>query len=88
MANFACIQAPSSSQLPIAHKPHETNHTAAHTVTTNGQATSRKSLRIGFADIARTVKDEGLKNLMLSWYYAGYYTGLCEGQRQSGDKAA
>lgn len=43
---------------------------------------------MGFADIARAVKDEGLKNLMLSWYYAGYYTGLYEGQRQSGDKAA
>ena len=28
------------------------------------------------------VKDEGLKNLMMSWYYAGYYTGLHEGQHQ------
>ncbi|KAL8802332.1 MAG: hypothetical protein Q9200_006622 [Gallowayella weberi] len=29
------------------------------------------------------VQDEGLKNLMMSWYYAGYYTGLYEGQKQS-----
>lgn len=28
------------------------------------------------------VKDEALKNLMMSWYFAGYYTGLYEGQRQ------
>ena len=28
------------------------------------------------------VQNEALKNLMMSWYYAGYYTGLYEGQRQ------
>ena len=28
------------------------------------------------------VKDENLKNLMMSWYYAGYYTGLYEGKQQ------
>ncbi|KAK6437539.1 hypothetical protein LTR95_006263 [Oleoguttula sp. CCFEE 5521] len=30
----------------------------------------------------RTVQDEGIKNLMMSWYYAGYYTGLYEGKQQ------
>ena len=30
-----------------------------------------------------TVQDEGLKNLMMSWYYAGYYTGLLEGQQKA-----
>jgi len=29
-----------------------------------------------------SVHDEGLKNLLMSWYYAGYYTGLYEGQQQ------
>jgi len=29
------------------------------------------------------VHDEGLKNLLMSWYYAGYYTGLYEGQQQA-----
>jgi len=29
-----------------------------------------------------TVQDENLKNLMMSWYYAGYYTGLQAGQQQ------
>ncbi|KAI4104130.1 MAG: hypothetical protein LQ339_003983 [Xanthoria mediterranea] len=33
------------------------------------------------------VQDEGLKNLMMSWYYAGYYTGLYEGRKQSEDAA-
>ena len=27
--------------------------------------------------------DGDLKNLMLSWYYAGYYTGLWEGQQKA-----
>lgn len=26
------------------------------------------------------VHDEGLKRLLMSWYYAGYYTGLHEGR--------
>lgn len=30
-----------------------------------------------------SVQDEGLKNLMMSWYYAGYYTGLLEGQQKA-----
>ncbi|TVY46566.1 Survival motor neuron-like protein 1 [Lachnellula cervina] len=28
------------------------------------------------------VHDDNLKNLLMSWYYAGYYTGLYEGQQQ------
>ncbi|KAF1960216.1 hypothetical protein CC80DRAFT_438824 [Byssothecium circinans] len=31
-----------------------------------------------------TVQDENLKNLMMSWYYAGYYTGLHTGQHHPG----
>ncbi|KAL1965109.1 hypothetical protein VTN77DRAFT_6022 [Rasamsonia byssochlamydoides] len=29
------------------------------------------------------VQDQGLKNLMMAWYFAGYYTGLYEGQRRA-----
>ncbi|KAJ6085892.1 Survival motor neuron [Penicillium sp. IBT 16267x] len=29
------------------------------------------------------VQDESLKRLMMAWYYAGYYTGLHEGQQQA-----
>lgn len=35
-----------------------------------------------------TVQDENLKNLMMSWYYAGYYTGLHTGQQQAASKEA
>ena len=28
------------------------------------------------------VNNDAIKNLMLSWYWAGYYTGLHEGQQQ------
>ncbi|KAF2707026.1 hypothetical protein K504DRAFT_458492 [Pleomassaria siparia CBS 279.74] len=30
-----------------------------------------------------SVHDQNLKNLMMSWYYAGYYTGLHAGQQQT-----
>lgn len=32
------------------------------------------------------VQDENLKRLMMSWYFAGYYTGLYEGQQQAQPK--
>jgi hypothetical protein len=35
-----------------------------------------------------TVHDENLKNLMMSWYYAGYYTGLHAGQQQAASNGA
>ncbi|KAF1347845.1 hypothetical protein BDV97DRAFT_208672 [Delphinella strobiligena] len=33
--------------------------------------------------IMNSVQDESLKNLMMSWYYAGYYTGLYQGQQNA-----
>ncbi|CAG5182091.1 uncharacterized protein ALTATR162_LOCUS9987 [Alternaria atra] len=33
--------------------------------------------------ILGTVQDENMKNMMMSWYYAGYYTGLHAGQQQA-----
>jgi len=35
------------------------------------------------AMIEASTQDEGLKNLMMSWYWAGYYSGYYEGQRQA-----
>ncbi|KAJ0124898.1 hypothetical protein J7T55_006241 [Diaporthe amygdali] len=32
------------------------------------------------------VQDEGLKRLLMSWYYAGYYTGLYEGKQARQDQ--
>ena len=28
-------------------------------------------------------RDDGMKNLMMAWYFAGYYTGLYEGQQMA-----
>ncbi|KAL1797349.1 hypothetical protein ACET3X_003955 [Alternaria dauci] len=33
--------------------------------------------------ILGTVQDENMKNVIMSWYYAGYYTGLHAGQQQA-----
>ncbi|KAJ5570422.1 uncharacterized protein N7459_009852 [Penicillium hispanicum] len=33
--------------------------------------------------ILSNMQDEGLKRLMMAWYFAGYYTGLYEGQQQA-----
>jgi hypothetical protein len=29
------------------------------------------------------VQDDNLRNAMMAWYYAGYYTGLYEGQQKA-----
>ncbi|PWW75267.1 hypothetical protein C7212DRAFT_280944 [Tuber magnatum] len=35
-------------------------------------------------NIVGGAENEVLRNLLMSWYYAGYYTGLYEGQQQQG----
>lgn len=35
----------------------------------------------GFTNIF-AAQDNAMKNLLMSWYYAGYYTGLYEGKQQ------
>ncbi|KAI1397790.1 hypothetical protein F4819DRAFT_470740 [Hypoxylon fuscum] len=51
----------------------------------NGTSTSQHSLPLGRGPgpegLLGSVRDEGLKRLLMSWYYAGYYTGLYEGQK-------
>ncbi|KAI9731724.1 MAG: hypothetical protein M1834_004513 [Cirrosporium novae-zelandiae] len=44
----------------------------------NGQPT----VTVPMPQLPVGMQDEGLKNLMMSWYYAGYYTGLYEGRQQ------
>ena len=36
--------------------------------------------------LLNSIKDENVRNLMMSWYWAGYYTGLHEGQQNSNSK--
>lgn len=34
------------------------------------------------ANVVSASQDENLRNMMMSWYYAGYHTGLYEGQQK------
>ncbi|KAG9245478.1 hypothetical protein BJ878DRAFT_458235 [Calycina marina] len=49
---------------------------------TSPEASTRTNGPVLLANLIGQVHDENLKNLLMSWYYAGYYTGLYEGQRQ------
>lgn len=40
------------------------------------------------ANMAEGAKNDALKNLMMSWYYAGYYTGFYDGQKSTTATAA
>ena len=56
-----------------------------------GQGETNIRIKIRAVELMWTlnaVHDEGLKNLLMSWYYAGYYTGLYEGQQQAQAAAA
>ncbi|KAI1002308.1 hypothetical protein K3495_g5892 [Podosphaera aphanis] len=58
---------------------HDQNTDINESISVNNQKPS-PNLPMNF--IAQ-VADESLKNLMMSWYYAGYYTGLFEGQQHA-----
>ncbi|OQO02876.1 hypothetical protein B0A48_11159 [Cryoendolithus antarcticus] len=62
-------------QIELSLKAEVVEATAAAPSSSNGAATVPQHLM-------SSVQDEGLKNLMMSWYYAGYYTGLYEGKQQ------
>ncbi|KAI0181354.1 hypothetical protein GGR52DRAFT_31747 [Hypoxylon sp. FL1284] len=72
---------------PSAHKtaPEMRGDTTTDGRRENGTATTQHSLPLnggpGPQGLLSSVQDEGLKRLLMSWYYAGYYTGLYEGQK-------
>ncbi|KAK4988092.1 hypothetical protein LTR66_007415 [Elasticomyces elasticus] len=55
----------------------------AHIPTTQGAAAGASGMADMPTALVGRVQDENLKNLMMSWYYAGYYTGLFEGQQNT-----
>lgn len=59
-----------------------------HVLISNGQISGLESFQ-GIEIVANNnvVTDEALKNLMIAWYYAGYYTRLYEDQQKSGATA-
>ncbi|KAF3491968.1 uncharacterized protein GIQ15_01485 [Arthroderma uncinatum] len=52
----------------------------------SGSFASMPQMVINGAPNPPNIQDEALKNLMMSWYFAGYYTGLYEGQQRAGAK--
>lgn len=74
-------------------KANTSGKTADHDTIASQKLTQSNNMRSGPAQavggppalpqhLIGQVHDEGLKNLLMSWYYAGYYTGLYEGQQQ------
>ncbi|KAK4982376.1 hypothetical protein LTR66_009303 [Elasticomyces elasticus] len=59
------------------------NAATAHIPTTQGAAAGASGTADMPTALMGRVQDENVKNLMMSWYYAGYYTGLFEGQQNT-----
>ncbi|MCJ1473075.1 hypothetical protein MMC13_001725 [Lambiella insularis] len=62
------------NRSPIPTEPHETQ----------ASGTLQDASAIPQGTISASTQDEALKSLMMSWYWAGYYTGFYEGQKQPG----
>ncbi|KAK3216441.1 hypothetical protein GRF29_8g3289713 [Pseudopithomyces chartarum] len=63
-----------------------TNQGSAHPTETAAPQEGPKPASMPEA-LLGSVQDENMKNLMMSWYYAGYYTGLVAGQQQGAPEA-
>ncbi|KAH5105598.1 hypothetical protein HBH71_204890 [Parastagonospora nodorum] len=72
------VQAESPQQAPHPSQPQQTQTVAIDDPARQegAHAASMPQALLG------TVQDENLRNIMMSWYYAGYYTGLHAGQQQ------
>nr|KMM73522.1 hypothetical protein CPAG_09810 [Coccidioides posadasii RMSCC 3488] len=77
-----------AAQEPAPKRPRQ-NETQGVPVTqpeanqSSGAFTSVPHMVLGTADASTAQEDESLKHLMMAWYFAGYYTGLYEGQRRA-----
>ncbi|KAL2051586.1 hypothetical protein ABVK25_008248 [Lepraria finkii] len=63
-------------------KIHEISSSRAHPLRADHAHQQQENLGMPNA-VVGGVQDEALKNLMMSWYYAGYYTGFYEGQQKA-----
>ncbi|GAB7342209.1 hypothetical protein MBLNU457_g0456t1 [Dothideomycetes sp. NU457] len=74
---------------PAAAANQNTNH--AGETAGNGQASQQLPFQTqavppstgALSAVLPTIQDEAMRNLMMSWYYAGYYTGIQEGQQRA-----
>ncbi|KAG8631936.1 hypothetical protein KVT40_001076 [Elsinoe batatas] len=67
------------SKVPIQDVGSSTNHVKVHHAI-QSQPTPPQDVPQA---LLASVQDENIRNLMMSWYYAGYYTGFFEGQQKA-----
>ena len=82
----------SSNRDAAATKPLRTTAPIARPETTGVAALPQTLVNTGNESVIHrplivltcfSVQDQNIQNLMMSWYYAGYYTGLYEGQQNA-----
>lgn len=78
-ANELSVQTPQEHEEPPS-KDDAADNTEEHSKQPGHNSNSIPSAFPSQA-ILGTVRDDNLKKLLMSWYYAGYYTGLFEGQQ-------
>jgi hypothetical protein len=59
-------------------KPAEVTQGMPHAVLNSSQSQKKCSFELA---LIGAVKDDSMKNLMMAWYWAGYYTGYHEGEK-------
>ncbi|KAL2042228.1 hypothetical protein N7G274_004716 [Stereocaulon virgatum] len=77
---------PESSQtyIDIGSTKKNDDKPSSHANPLRADYTNQQQENLGLPNVViGGVRDEALKNLMMSWYYAGYYTGLYEGQQRA-----
>ncbi|USP76470.1 hypothetical protein yc1106_03744 [Curvularia clavata] len=86
-ADVVCVTQPQDNSLVQQEPDRSEQQNIDHAQSPSAEAVTAPVGAEPLADampqaILGTVKDENLKNIMMSWYYAGYYTGLHAGQQQ------
>ncbi|KAJ4986458.1 hypothetical protein SVAN01_08020 [Stagonosporopsis vannaccii] len=80
--------AQTEAQPQVRHSPYETAASEKPNHPDLGSAPPHDNIFAAMPQaLLGTVQDENLKNLLMSWYYAGYYTGLHAGQQLPKDAA-
>ncbi|WEW55534.1 hypothetical protein PRK78_000965 [Emydomyces testavorans] len=78
-----------AAQDPVSKRPRKDETQSGPSIAqpeanqASGAFSTLPHMILGTADTSNSQENEGLKNLMMSWYFAGYYTGLYEGQRRA-----
>jgi hypothetical protein len=75
------------SEDDIAEKIADLQHGEDHQTAFSKAVTTGDHVPVALPQVLiNSVKDENVRNLMMSWYWAGYYTGFHEGQQSAGSK--